>query len=122
MRIEIGEDDSIGVEDPSRSISEQRSNSQDIQSEIALQKINNTTTDPTITTEHVIDIVDDLSMLQGKSFAHHYFDQDQAVLCSFDIKTGGEFCGILQISAQILCVTCLNSKNLSTSLGPIFNE
>ncbi len=78
MSIEIWEDDSIGVEDLSRPISEQLSNSQDVLSEIALQNKSNTTTDPTITTEHAIDIVDNWPMPKGKSIAHHYFDQDQA--------------------------------------------
>ncbi len=118
MSIGRGEDDSVAVEDPLRPRSEHDSTVRDVPPEIKLQNENNTTTEPTL----AIDNLADLPIPKGKSLAHHYFDQDKAVLCSFDIETGGEFCEILQISAQILCVTGINSKNPSTSLGPVFNE
>ena len=37
----------------------------------------------------------------GKSIAHKYL-VNGGILCSFDLEHGGEHCGILQISAQII--------------------
>ena len=34
--------------------------------------------------------------------AHNYFEGNKVVFVSFDIKTGGEFCGILLISAEFV--------------------
>jgi hypothetical protein len=37
----------------------------------------------------------------GKSIAHHYIKAHQVVYCSLDIETGGEYCGIIQLSAEL---------------------
>ena len=38
---------------------------------------------------------------KSKSIAHHYMTKNRLVFVSFDIETGGELCGIIQISAEI---------------------
>lgn len=38
---------------------------------------------------------------RGKSLAHHYINVNRVVYCSFDLEHGGEYCGIIQISAQL---------------------
>ena len=38
---------------------------------------------------------------KGRSLAHFDFAQNNVALVSFDIETGGEFCWILQLSAEI---------------------
>ena len=43
----------------------------------------------------------DIPIPRGKSIAHHYFIKRRLVYCSFDIETGGEYCRITQISAEI---------------------
>ena len=56
----------------------------------------------------------DRAIPKGKSIAHHYLEHEKALFCSFDIETGGEFCGILQMSAQIFRVkNCNNKPNIS---------
>ena len=42
-----------------------------------------------------------------RSLAHHKFEANRVVFVSFDIETGGEYCGILQISAEIVRVDVL---------------
>jgi hypothetical protein len=37
----------------------------------------------------------------GKSLAHHYIRAHKVVYCSFDLEHGGEYCGVIQISAQL---------------------
>ena len=41
---------------------------------------------------------------KGKSIAHQIIKDSTAVFCSFDLESGGEFCGIIQLSAEILFV------------------
>ena len=41
---------------------------------------------------------------KGRSIAHHLFHNQQAVFMSFEIKTAGEIAGIVQISAEIVCL------------------
>ena len=43
----------------------------------------------------------DPTIPKGKSIAHNIIEGGKAVFISFDIETGGEFCGILQVSAEI---------------------
>ena len=38
---------------------------------------------------------------KGRSLAHFDFEQNNVVFVSFDTKTGGEFCGILELSAEM---------------------
>ncbi len=38
---------------------------------------------------------------QGKSIVHNHIQEQNAIYCSFDIKTVGNNCGILQLSAQL---------------------
>ena len=33
--------------------------------------------------------------------AYHYIDRGKAIFLSLDVETGGEYCGILQLSAEI---------------------
>jgi len=42
---------------------------------------------------------DDLAIPKGKSIAHHL--PIKMVYVSFDVETGGEYCGIIQMSANI---------------------
>ena len=39
---------------------------------------------------------------KGRSIAHPYFVNNKIVFLSFDIEMGGEHCGILQLSAEIV--------------------
>ena len=47
-------------------------------------------------------IEDDPTIPKTRSLAHHQFMDHKVVFVSFDIETGGEFCGILQISAEMV--------------------
>ena len=51
-----------------------------------------------------IDGVDlaDLPKVKGRSMGHHHFKQNKLVFVSLDLETGGEGCGIVQISAEIV--------------------
>jgi hypothetical protein len=42
-----------------------------------------------------------LPIPRGKSLAHHYIKTNKVVYCSFDLEHGGEYCGVIQISAQL---------------------
>ena len=44
---------------------------------------------------------EEIPIPRGKSVAHHYFIKGRLIYCSFDVETGGEYCGIVQISAEI---------------------
>ena len=44
---------------------------------------------------------DEHPVTPSKSIAHHYMVYSRLVFVSFDIETGGEQCGIIQISAEI---------------------
>ena len=44
------------------------------------------------------------SIPKGRSIAHHDMARKGTVYVSFDIETGGEYCGILQISAEMVRV------------------
>ncbi len=63
--------------------------------------------------------LDDLPIPVGKSIAHHHIIQNKAVYCSMDIETGGEFCGLLQLSAQLFRIS---DKNQATIVLEEFNE
>jgi len=43
---------------------------------------------------------DDVAIPRGKSIAHHYMSS-KMVYVSFDMETGGEKCGIIQMSANV---------------------
>ena len=47
-------------------------------------------------------IEDDPTIPKTRSLAHHQFMDHKVVFVSFDIETGGEFCGILQMSAEMV--------------------
>ena len=52
--------------------------------------------------------------------AHHHLRAGKLVFISFDIETGGEFCGILQLSAEISRIELLpkiNAKGIVSSTG-----
>ena len=44
---------------------------------------------------------DDVAIPKGKSIAHHYMPS-KMVYVSFDVETGGEYYGMIQMSANIL--------------------
>ena len=44
----------------------------------------------------------DLPKVKGRSMGHHHFKQNKLVFVSLDLETGGEGCGIVQISAEIV--------------------
>ena len=48
------------------------------------------------------DNISDPTIPKGRSTAYHEFKKDKVVFLSFDIETGGEYCGILQMSAEII--------------------
>ena len=53
---------------------------------------------------------------KSRSIAHDHFEGNKVDFVSFDIETGGEFCGILQISAEsdrIEVVPTITSKSPS---------
>ena len=52
---------------------------------------------------------------KGRSIAHHDMARKGTVYISFDIETGGEYCGILQISAEIVRVEL---SPVATKKGP----
>ncbi len=68
------------------------------------------------------EIIDDLPIPKGKSIAHHYFKHNRGIFCSFDIQTGDEFCGVIQVSAQIMCIPNMNLSTPSITKGAVFNE
>ena len=41
----------------------------------------------------------------SNEYAHHFIDQGEAIFLSLDVETGGEYCGILQLSAEICRMT-----------------
>ncbi len=47
------------------------------------------------------DQLDNLPTPKGKSIVHHHIQQNKLSFLSFDIETGGEFCGIVQMSGQV---------------------
>ena len=52
--------------------------------------------------------------------AHHHLRAGKVVFLSFDIETGGEFCGILQLSAEIARIELLpttTAKGVVSSTG-----
>jgi inhibitor of KinA sporulation pathway (predicted exonuclease) len=54
--------------------------------------------------------------------APELFKQEKLVYISFDIETGGEYCGIVQISAQIFRVASHNSTFESNIESEVFDE
>ena len=57
---------------------------------------------------------------KGRSLAHHHLRAGKLVFVSFDLETGGEFCGILQLSAEISRIELLpktNAKGIVSSTG-----
>ena len=77
--------------------------------------INAATTPPTLTTLHN-DNGDDIP--KGRSLAHHHLRAGKLVFVSFDIETGGEFCGILQLSTEIARIELLTK---TTAKGVVFS-
>jgi hypothetical protein len=59
--------------------------------------------------------MDLLTIPRGKSIAHNILMGRKAVFVSFDMETGGEYCGIVQISAQILRLESTKSSSSNTS-------
>jgi hypothetical protein len=61
-----------------------------------------------------------LTIPHGKSIAHNILMDRQEVFISFDMETVGEYCGIVQISAQILRIESMNSvDNTSCAWLPL---
>jgi len=71
---------------------------------------------------------------KSRSITHDHFEGNKVVFVSFDIETGGEFCGILQILAEFVrteVVPIITSKGPSPNKdtakaikreGSVFNE
>lgn len=121
----LGGDDreSMASDATARATTEFPSTNQYVPSEITLENENNTLEalqNTTMETKHTI--IEDLPIPKGRSVAHHYFIDNQAVLCSFDIETGGEFCGIIQISAEIFRANDISGANPTIRKACIFNE
>jgi len=58
----------------------------------------------------------------GKSIAHKHIFKNRIVYVSFDIETGGEYCGIVQISCQKFQLTEHNNE-ISAEVEPVtFNK
>ncbi len=51
---------------------------------------------------------------RGKSIAHHHIQEQNVVYCSFDIETGGDKCGILQLSTQLFRINREGEMNTCT--------
>ena len=65
---------------------------------------------------------DEAKPLKGKSIAHKLDLTNGIVYFSFDIETGGEYCGIVQISCQKFQLTEHNSE-ISAEVEPVtFNS
>ena len=74
------------------------------------------------------------TITKSRSIAHDHFEGNKLVFVSFDMETGGEFCGILQISAELVrieVVPKITSKGPSPNMdtakvikreGSVFNE
>jgi len=59
---------------------------------------------------------------KGKSIAHKWIATEKAVYISLDIDTGGENCGIIELSAQIFRTVQHNSKLTSEIKRECFDE
>lgn len=57
--------------------------------------------------------LEELPIPKLKSIAHHYIKAGRAVLCSFDLEHGGEFCGELQYSAELSRIVPLPNDPLN---------
>ena len=58
------------------------------------------------------------SIPKGKSIAHTLFEQKNVVFISLNMETGGQYCGILQLSAELTVSTCASDgsgSNLDSS-------
>jgi hypothetical protein len=49
-----------------------------------------------------VEDVTDLPKVKGRSILHHHFKQNKVVFVSLDLETGGENCGIIQLSAEFI--------------------
>jgi len=47
---------------------------------------------------------------KGRSITHNIFDNQNAVFLSFDIDMAGEIAGIVQISAEIVCLRSIRQR------------
>ncbi len=67
--------------------------------------------------------IDGRPIPRGKSIAHHHITSGRAVFCSFDMETGGEYCGIIQISAQLFRISTQEKKKMTFAVEPsTFNK
>ena len=57
----------------------------------------------------------------GKSIAHKYL-VNGGILCSFDLEHGGDHCGILQISAQIIWIRQENNVFVTEVEDEVFDK
>ena len=49
-----------------------------------------------------MEYISDLPKVKGRSILHHHIKQEKVVFVSLDLESGGERCGIVQLSAEIL--------------------
>ena len=66
------------------------------------------------------DNLQDDTIPSGKSIAHHYLHRNAAYV-SFDVETGGEYCGIVQISAEIFRIRLENGSEVGEREVDTFN-
>ena len=59
----------------------------------------------------IIQHPEDPTIPKGRSIAHHHIMDNKLVFVSFDIETGGEYCGILQLSAEIVRIKIIQSTS-----------
>jgi len=66
--------------------------------------------------------LDALIIPKGKSIAHNVINNDRAVFCSFVLEHGGEYCGIIQVSAQLFCINNFHANPKVEHISNKFNK
>lgn len=63
---------------------------------------------------------------KGKSIAHKNFEAGEAHFLLLHVETGVDFCGIIQLSSQIFCITppssTTNTPKIITTIEDLFNK
>jgi len=58
----------------------------------------------------------------GKSITHFDLLSNNVVYCSLDVETGGEYCGIIQLSVELFCFNNEDPDYRVDHIEPTFNE
>ena len=56
----------------------------------------------------------DAELVKGRSICHHLMKQNKLVFISLDLETGGDRCGIIQLSAELLRIKLKREENLTS--------